>query len=65
MMDGGGLWDANMEVCGEKDVSGMAGMGVDFGDEMGVGVVSIFSSCTTKVDFSFFCTGSEVMMVFG
>jgi len=57
-MVGGGLlvveeWDESLEVCGEKDDNGMAGMGLDGGDEMGVGVVSMFSSCTTKVDFLF------------
>src|ERR1043165_3089325 len=60
-MVGGGLWDLNLDVCGENDVSGMAVMGgVDWAVEMVVGDVCIFSSCTTKVDFLFL-----VYMIFG
>src|ERR1043165_1788613 len=60
-MVGGGLWDLNLDVCGENDVSGIAVMGgVDWAVEMVVGDVCIFSSCTTKVDFLFL-----VYMIFG
>src|ERR1044071_2737423 len=60
-MVGGGLWDLNLDVCGENDVSGMAVMGgVDWAVEVVVGDVCMFSSCTTKVDFLFL-----VHMIFG
>src|ERR1044071_1178628 len=60
-MVGGGLWDLNLDVCGENDVIGMAVIGgVDWAVEVVFGDVCMFSSCTTKVDFLFL-----VYMIFG
>src|ERR1044071_3958240 len=53
-MVGGGLWDLNLDVCGENDEIGIAVIGgVDCAVEVVFGDVCMFSSCTTKVDFLF------------
>src|ERR1044071_56244 len=52
-MVGGGLWELNLDVCGENDEIRIAVIGVDCAVDVVFGDVCMFSSCTTKVDFLF------------